>query len=186
MFVAGRVDCSTCRKASQMSEFPVNTHRLDPYKSFKFRIKWDGRYVAGISRVSALVRVTEVVEHRSGGEPNSVRKSPGITRFEPITLERGVTHDLEFENWANRVWQFGSGQGNEIALKDFRKNITLEVFNEAGQLAMAYNIYRCWPSEFLVLPELDANGNGVALQQITLENEGWERDMAITEPVEPG
>lgn len=168
-----------------MSEFVVNPHRFDPYKGFKFRIKWDGRYVAGVSRISALKRVTDVVEHRTGGDPNSVRKSPGVTRFEPIVLERGVTHDREFENWANLVWQLGAAGGGEMSLKNFRKDIILEVYNEAGQLAMAYRIYRCWPSEFLVLPELDANGHGVALQQIKLENEGWERDPDVGEPAEP-
>ena len=124
-----------------MAEFTVNAQRFDPYKNFKFRVKWDGRYVAGISKVSALKRTTEVVKHREGGDPSTSRKSPGRTEFDAITLERGVTHDLEFEKWANKVWNFGAGLGAEVSLKDFRKDIILEQYNEAGQLALAYNIY---------------------------------------------
>ncbi len=169
-----------------MAEFAVNTHRQDPYKNFKFRLKWDGRYVAGISRISALKRVTEVVEVRDGGDPSNVRRSPGLTRFEPITIERGVTHDLEFERWANKVWQLGGGQGGEVSLKDFRKDMVLEIYNEAGQLVLAYLIYRCWPSEFQVLPDLDANGNGVAIQSLVIQNEGFERDRSVGEPEEGG
>ena len=168
-----------------MPQFTVNPSRVDPYKNFKFRVKWDGRYVAGISRVSALRRVTDVVEHREGGDPSSGHKSPGQTRYEPILLERGVTHDPEFEEWANKVWSIGSGLGAEVSLKDFRKDIIIELYNEAGQLVIAYKVYRCWVSEFQALPDLSANISGVALQTIKLENEGWERDDSVTEPEEP-
>jgi phage tail-like protein len=168
-----------------MAQFSVNAQRFDPYKNFKFRVKWDGRYVAGVSKVSALKRTTEVVEHREGGDPSTGRKSPGRNKFEAITLERGVTHDPEFEKWANKVWQVGAGLGAEVSLKDFRKDISIEVYNEAGQLALAYKIYRCWVSEYQALPDLDANANAVAIQNIKLENEGWERDIAVPEPNEP-
>jgi len=168
-----------------MAQFTVNPHRFDPYKNFKFRVKWDGRYVAGVSKVGALKRTTEVVEYREGGEPSLVRKLPGRTSYEPITLERGVTHDLEFERWANKVWNLGSGPGSEVSLKDFRKDVILELYNEAGQLAIAYKIYRCWVSEFQALPVLDANDGAVAIQRITLQNEGWERDYEVVEPEEP-
>ena len=168
-----------------MAEFAVNTERFDPYKNFKIRVKWDGRYVAGVSKVGALKRTTEVVTHRSGGDPSSSRKSPGRSEFEAITLERGVTHDLEFEQWANKVWNFGAGLGSEASLSDFRNDLTIEAYNEAGQLVLAYNVYRCWVSEFQSLPELDANANAVAIQTLKLENEGWERDTAVTEPSEP-
>ena len=167
-----------------MAEFTVNAQRFDPYKNFKFRIRWDGRYVAGVSKVGALRRTTEVVRHRHGGDPSSSRKSPGRTEYEPITLERGVTHDTEFEKWANKVWNFGSGLGSEVSLADFRKDITLEVYNEAGQLALAYNVFRCWVSEFTALPDLDANANAVAIQTLKLENEGWEQDPAVGEQAE--
>jgi phage tail-like protein len=166
-------------------EFSVNTHRFDPYKNFKFRVKWDGRYVAGVSKVGALKRTTEMVEHRVGGDPSTVRKSPGQTKYDAISLERGVTHDKEFEQWANKVWQYGSGLGSEVSLRDFRKDLIIEVYNEAGQLAVAYKVYRCWPSEFQALPELDASANAVAIQTLKLENEGWERDLEVTEPTEP-
>ncbi|MFN2152797.1 MAG: phage tail protein [Anaerolineales bacterium] len=168
-----------------MAKFTVNPHRFDPYKNFKFRVKWDNRYVAGVSRISPLKRTTEVVEHREGGEPNSIRKSPGQTKFESITLERGLTHDLEFEKWANKVWNFGAGLGAEVSLKDFRKDLIIEIYNEAGQLVLAYKVYRCWVSEYQALPDLDANTNSVAIEKIVVENEGWERDYDVTEPVEP-
>jgi phage tail-like protein len=168
-----------------VAQFSVNAERFDPYKNFKFRVKWDGRYVAGVSKVSALRRTTEVVTHREGGDPSSSRKSPGRSEYEAITLERGVTHDPEFEGWASKVWSFGAGLGAESSLKDFRKDIILELYNEAGQLAIAYKIYRCWASEFQALPEMDANANAVAIQTLKLENEGWERDVDVTEPNEP-
>ena len=168
-----------------MAQFSVNPQRFDPYKNFKFRVKWDGRYVAGVSKVSALKRTTEVVEHREGGDPSTSRKSPGRSKYEAVTLERGVTHDTEFEKWANKVWNYGSGLGLEVSLKDFRKDMILEFYNEAGQLAIAYKIYRSWVSEFQSLPELDANANAVAIQSIKLENEGWERDYDVVEPSEP-
>ncbi|SFL96403.1 phage tail protein [Variovorax sp. OV329] len=168
-----------------MAQFSVNATRFDPYKNFKFRVKWDGRYVAGISKVGALKRSTEPVEHREGGDPSSTRKSPGRTKFEAITLERGVTHDVEFERWANKVWNFGSGLGAEVSLSSFRKDLIIEVYNEAGQLAIAYKVFRCWVSEYQALPDLDANANAVAIQTLKLENEGWERDYDVVEPAEP-
>jgi phage tail-like protein len=168
-----------------MAEFTVNPRRFDPYKNFKFRVKWDGRYVAGISKVGSLKRTTEVVKHREGGDPSSSRKSPGRTEYDAITLERGVTHDLEFEKWANKVWNFGAGLGSEVSLADFRKDVILEIYNEAGQLAFAYKIFRCWVSEFQATADLDANANVVLIQHIKLENEGWERDTAVPEPKEP-
>ncbi len=167
-----------------MAQFSVNTNRFDPYKNFKFRVKWDGRYVAGVSKVGALKRTTEVVKHRDGGDPSSSRKSPGRTEYEAITLERGVTHDKEFEQWANKVWNFGAGLGSEVSLKDFRKDIIIEVYNESGQLALAYKVFRCWVSEFQATADLDANANAVLIQHIKLENEGWERDVEVTEPSE--
>lgn len=168
-----------------MAEFTANPQRFDPYKVFKFRLKVDGRYVAGVSKVSALKRSTEVVEHREGGDPSTSRKSPGRTKFEPITLERGITHDPAFEAWAAKVWQIGAGLGAEVSLADFRKDVILDFYNEAGQLAISYKIFRAWVSEYQALPDLDANANAVAIQHIKLENEGWERDVSTTEPTEP-
>ncbi|MGB3243264.1 MAG: phage tail protein [Sulfitobacter sp.] len=168
-----------------MADFVVNPRRADPYKNFRFRIKWDGRYVAGVSKVSALTRSTEVVEHREGGDQSTSRKSPGRSSFEAITLERGVTHDLEFERWANKVWNINAGDGAQVSLADFRKDIILDTYNEAGQLVLSYQIYRCWISEYTAMPELDANANAVAIQMIKLENEGWLRDVSVVEPAEP-
>jgi phage tail-like protein len=168
-----------------MPQFSVNASRVDPYKNFKFRVKWDGRYVAGISKVSALRRITEVVEHREGGDPSSSHKSPGRTTYEAITLERGVTHDLEFEQWANKVWSLGAQLGTEVSLKDFRKDLVIETLNEAGQVTHAWLVFRCWPSEYQALSDLDANGIAVAIEHLVLQNEGWQRDLTVSEPTEP-
>ena len=168
-----------------MAQFTVNPTRFDPYKNFKFRVKWDGRYVAGVSKVSALKRTTEVVKHRDGGDPSTSRKSPGRTEYEAVTLERGVTHDPEFERWANKVWDVGAGAGAEVSLADFRKDVIVELLNEAGQVVQSYQVFRAWVSEYQALPDLDGNANAVAIQHLKLENEGWERDPAVVEPSEP-
>ena len=168
-----------------MSEFPVNTQRLDPYKNFKFRVMWDGKYVAGVSKVGGLTRTTQVVTHREGGSPSLAHRSPGQTEYNAITLERGVTHDTEFEKWASKVWTYGNAPGQEVSLKDFRKDIIIELYNETGQKVLAYKVYRCWVSEYTAMPELDASANAVAIQSIKLENEGWERDTEVSEPEEP-
>src|SRR5687767_13096575 len=165
-----------------MAQFTVNAQRFDPYRNFKFRVWWDGKYVAGVSKVSALKRTTEVVKHREGGDPSSSRKGPGRSEFEAVTIERGVTHDKDFEEWASRVWHFGGGLGKETSLKDFRKDIIIELYNEAGQKVIAYKLYRCWVSEYQATPDQDANANAVAIQHIKIENEGWERDASVQEP----
>jgi phage tail-like protein len=167
-----------------MAQFTVNPQRFDPYKNFKFRVRWDGKVVAGVSKISGLRRTTEVIEHREGGDPSSSRKSPGRTSFDPITLERGVTHDPAFEDWANLVWKLGAA-GSEVALASFRKDIFIELLNEAGQVVLAYKVFRCWVSKFQALPDLDADATATAFQSITLENEGWERDTSVVEPKEP-
>jgi phage tail-like protein len=172
-------------------EFKVNTTRFDPYKNFRFRVKWDTTYVAGMSKVSALTRTTQVVTYREGGDPSVVRRSPGQSEFAAITMERGVTHDIAFEQWANKVWDYKNSTASPdsanqiVSLKDFRKDIIIELYNEAGQKVIAYNVYRCWVSEFQAMPELDASANAIAIQHIKLENEGWERDTSVTEPSEP-
>ena len=172
-----------------MPQFTVNATRVDPYKNFKFRVKWDNADVAGVSKVSALKRTTEVVEHRAGGDESTGHKSPGRNKFEAITLERGVTHDLAFEQWASKVWDYQNAQAQnadqEVSLADFRKDIIIDFFNEAGQKVISYHVYRCWVSEYQALPDLDANANAVAIQHIKLENEGWDRDLTVVEPKEP-
>jgi len=167
------------------ADFTVNPQRFDPYKQFKFRVKWDGRYVSGIIKVSGLHRETEVIVNREGTAPSIMRKSPGHTAYKAILLERGRTHDTEFEKWANKVYNFGSGAGAEISLKDFRKDILIELYNEAGQLVMAWKVYRCWPSKYSPLNAFNANSTEVAIESMVLEHEGWERDYAVVEPVEP-
>jgi phage tail-like protein len=168
-----------------MAEFTVNPHRHDPYKNFKFQVKWDNKYVAGVSKVTGLKRTTEVVKHREGGDPSTSRKSPGRNEFDAITLERGVTFDTAFELWAGKVWHLGAKLGAEVSLADFRKDIYIELYNEAGQKVQGYFVYRCWVSEWVALPDLDANANAIAIQHIKLENEGWERDISVVELPEP-
>jgi phage tail-like protein len=165
-----------------MAQFSVNTSRFDPYKNFKFRVKWNGKYVAGVSKCGALKRSTEPVMHREGGDPSTSRVSPSGWKFDPITLERGLTHDPEFEAWANLIY---TTQGDAaISLKNFRKDIIIEILNEQGRVAKAYKVYRAWVSEYTALPEMDANANAVAIESIVLQNEGWERDEAVAEPQE--
>lgn len=166
-----------------MAQFTDNAQRFDSYKNFNFRVKWDGRYVAGMSKVSALKRSTEVVEYREAGDFSSSRKFPGRAEFEAITLEHGVTHDPEFEKWANMAWNDGSGLGTDESCKDFHKDLIIELYDEGGQLVVAYKVFRCWVSEFQALPDLDANA--VAIVLMKLENEGWERDCDVAEPAEP-
>jgi phage tail-like protein len=164
--------------------FVVNAHRVDPYKNFKFQIMWDGRVVLGISKVGALKRSTEVVKHREGGDNSTDRKSPGRTTYEAITLERGLTHDLEFEKWANLIHAFSGDAAMD--LKNFRKDMVLLFNNERGQTVKRYKLYRCWISEYNAVPDLDANANAIAIEHIKLENEGWERDLDTPEPDETG
>lgn len=162
--------------------FKVNSERFDPYRNFKFKIKWDGEYVAGLTKCSALKRTVEVVDFREGGDPSHSRKLPGKISFEAITLEAGVTHDTTFEEWANLVNNF---QGDAaMSLKGFRKDVTIDVYNLQGAKVLSYNVYRCWVSEYQGLPELDASGNAVMIQSLKLENEGWERVAEVQEPTE--
>lgn len=170
-----------------MAIFPANPQRLDPYKNFKFRVYFadqGAKPVAGISKVTGLKRMTEVVEHRDGSDPSTGRKSPGRSKFEAITLERGVTQDLDFEAWANKVWALGTNLGSEVSLRGFRRDLILELMNESGQSVLKYKVFRCWVSEYQALPDLDANANAIALQHVKVENEGWERDIAVTEQAE--
>jgi len=162
--------------------FIKNVHRFDPYKNFKFRVIWDGRPVLGVSKVSALKRTTEVVKHRSGGDNSTDHKSPGRTSYEAITMDRGITHDTEFEKWANMVHPYSGDPAMDLV--NYKKNLILEVMNEKGQVALRYNLYNCWISEFQALPDLDANANAVAIEHLKVEIEGWERDTQATEPDE--
>lgn len=173
-------------------EFTVNAERRDPYKNYRFLVRWDGKTVAGVSKVGGLSWSSDPVTHRDGGDPTRERKSPGMITFESITLERGLTHDPEFEIWASKVWNFEYGEGrvgNEnsqtTSLADFRKAIEIVLLNEAGQPAKAWRVYRCWVSSFNSMPELDASSAGVAIESLTIEHEGWERDTSVTEPTEP-
>ena len=161
-------------------QFTVNASRFDPYKNMKFRVKWDGKYVAGISKVSALKRSTEPVTHREGGDPSTSRVSPSVWKFEPITFERGLTHDPEFENWANLIYNTGGDMA--ISLEKFRKDFIIDLLNEEGVVAKSYKVYRAWVSEYQALPELDANAHAIAIEHMVVQNEGWERGLDVPEP----
>jgi phage tail-like protein len=163
-----------------MTQFAVNPQRVDPYKNFKFRVVWDGKVVAGVSEISALRRVTDVVVHREGGDPCAQHKSPGLTAYDPIVLRRGVTHDAAFEAWANLV----SSLGGLMSLAHFRKDITIDLLNESGVPVLRYLVHRCWPSEYVAVGALDANHGAVAIETLVIQNEGWERDTSVVEPLE--
>jgi phage tail-like protein len=162
--------------------FITNAHRVDPYKNFKFRLLWDGKTVLGVSKCSSLKRTTEVVKHREGGENSTDHKSPGRTTYEAITMERGLTHDLEFEKWANLVHPYSGDAGMDLV--NYKKELTLEVLNEKGHVAKRYFLHNCWVSEFTAVPDLDANANAVAIETMKVELEGWERDAETKEPDE--
>jgi len=162
-----------------MVEFFVNPARFDPYKNFKFQVILDGRVIAGVSKVSALRRSTTPVLYRNGG---ASRVAPSTWSFEPITLERGVTHATEFEEWANL--SFSTAGDAAITLEEIRKDIIINLLNEQGAIVKAFRVFRCWVSEYQVLPDLDANGDAVAIESIVLQNEGWERDASVVKPAE--
>jgi phage tail-like protein len=162
--------------------FSVNSHRIDPYKNFKFQVVWDNEPVAGLSKMSALKRTTEVIEWRAAGDSSIVRKLPGRTKYEPITLEAGLSHDQKFMEWADRV---NHPQGDAAAsLVNYRQDIVLNVLNLQATVAMSFKLSRCWVSEFQALPEMDANANAVAIQTLKFEFEGFELDPAVSEPTE--
>jgi len=164
--------------------FSVNTNRFDPYKSFRFKVYFGTSTtpVAAVSKIGGLKRSSDVIEYKEGGNP-IIRKGLGRTKYEPITLERGVTHDTDFEEWANAAQKLEQGAPT-TSLKNLRKEIRIDLLNEAGQPVLRYLVHRCWVSEYQAMPDLDAGSNAVALEHIKLENEGWERDLALSEPTE--
>lgn len=167
------------------TEFAVNAHRHDPYKRFKFRVKWDGKYVPGVIYISGLTRTTEVTAYRKGSDMSGMVHTPGTTTYAPIVLERGRTHDTAFETWVNKVWNFGAGLGSESSLADYKKDIMIDLYNEAGQLVMSWKVRSCWPSKYSAVTEFDAGSSDLAIESITLEHDGWERDTDVAEPTEP-
>ncbi|MGN6105678.1 MAG: phage tail protein [Kofleriaceae bacterium] len=162
--------------------FTKNAHRREPYKAFKFRIVHNNKVVFGVSKVGALKRTTEVVKHRSGGQNSYDYKSWGRTTFDSILLERGITHDHEFEAWANMVATWSGDASANLA--EYKRELTLEFLNERGQVAIRYFLHGCWVSEYTAVPELDANGNSIALETLKVELDGWERDPTTLEPDE--
>jgi phage tail-like protein len=165
-----------------MAQFNVNTHRFDPYKNFKFRVKWDGRYVLGVKKISAILFKTEAIAFREGGDPSTQRLSPSVFTFEPVSFERGITYDTEFEKWAQLVHHPGGDGG--MSLKNFRKDLYIELLDEAARVVKGYKLYRCWVTEYNALPELDSEGNAIAIELIKVAYEGFERDVGVVEQLE--
>jgi phage tail-like protein len=170
-----------------MPQISAKTARVDPYKNFRFRVRYSDRTdpILGVSKVSGFKRSTEVIKHRDGGSPGTSHKLPGRTEYDPITLERGVTADPEFEKWANKVWSFRNSSGPnplETSLKDFRRDITIDVYDESGQKVLSYQVFNCWVSEYQPVSDFDSNANAVSVQHIKLENEGWVRDTDVPAP----
>jgi len=170
-----------------MASTSAPTTRVDPFLTFNFQVKWNNAYVAAVSKVSGLTKTTEAISFRSGGQPQTTYRIPGQTEYGPITLERGITFDVTFLQWANMMWYYPntSALGQEASLATFRQNMQIELYNQAGQLVMRYNVYNCWPSEYRALPELDSSSNVVALESLTLQNEGWDFDTTVTPPTPP-
>jgi phage tail-like protein len=167
-----------------MAQFSVNSSRIDPFKNFRFLVKFEGNPapVAGLSKISPLKRTTEVVSHREGGDLSTPRHSPGMTKYEPITLERGVTFDTAFEEWANLVYTTeGTGA---VSLAAYKRNLIVDVQNLQGIVVKSYRVFRAWVSEFTSLPELDSNANATMIESIVIQNEGWERDVDVVEQAE--
>ncbi len=156
-----------------------NPERSSQDEEIVFRVKWDGKIIPGITKVSGLKRKTEVITFRKGGDPSEFRKSPGITSYQPIVLERPRSSNKEFEQWANKVWHIGSGFGSEVSLKDFRKDLVIELVTRSGRVVLAFKVYRCWPSEYVALSDLDTKDESLATEKLVLEHEGWERDYEI-------
>lgn len=169
-----------------MTQLNLSGQRVMPFSAFKFRVKVvGGDYLFAVNKVSALSRTVEVMEYREGGDPSMMRKTPGQVKYEAITFERGVTNNKQFEQWANKVWNYGAGLGAEVSLADFRKDLYLEIYNEAGQLALGYRIHEAWVSEYRAFPDCDAGSSTIAIQTIKLEHHGWERDDEVQPPAEP-
>ena len=171
-----------------MAQFPKNPQRLTPYPNFRFKVMWDNQIVAGVSRVGLLSRTTEVMRHRDGGDPSTLHLAPGQTSYAPILFERGVSFDPAFELWANQVFDLTNSQsqtGLNTSLGNFRKNLSIQIFNEAGQKVLAYNVFNAWVSEYTGTSELDGSGNAFVLESMTVQNEGWLRDPSVTEVKEP-
>ncbi len=168
-------------------------YQRDPYLNFKFIVSWDdgagGDFtaVAGVSKVGALTRTTEVVGFREGASPQSTRQIPGQTSYGELTLERGLIIDVAFEKWANKVWFYENtgALGEEVSLVDFRKTLKVDLCNQAGQIVKVYYVFNCWPSAYTALPDLDSNSNDVALESMTIQNEGWQRDDSYAKIDEP-
>lgn len=165
-----------------MPQFAVNTHRSDPYKNFRFRVILDGRPVAGLSKMGALKKMTEAIEWREAGDPSVVRKLPGRTKFEAISMEAGLTHDTTFEEWANMVNNLDGSAA--MSLAKYRKDIFIEVLNLQGTPVLRFKVVRAWVSEYQATPEMDANANAVAITSIKIEHEGFQRDTSLAEPAE--
>jgi phage tail-like protein len=169
-----------------MSIFPANMTRFDPYKSYRFLVYFTTTSptvpVAAVSKVTGLKRSSDVIEYKEGGNA-IILKGLGRTKYEPITLERGLTQDKAFEAWANAAQMLDHGSPS-TSLAKLRQEVSITLLNEEAQPVLRWLVHRCWVSEYQALPDLDAGGNTIAIEHIKLENEGWERDLTLAEPTE--
>jgi phage tail-like protein len=164
--------------------FTVNTSRYDPYKAYRFLVYFGKSRtpVAGVSKVSAVKRTSKVIEYNEGGSGITL-KGLGRTSYDPLTIERGLTFDSDFQDWANAAQLLDKGAAT-TSLANLRREVRIELLNEMGQAVYRFTVHRCWVSEYQALSDLDAGGTGVALEHIKLEHEGWERDVTLAEQLE--
>ena len=162
--------------------FTVNAHRFDPYKNFKFHVYLDGRLVMGVSRSARSSAPPRWSATAPGGDNSIDFKSPGRTKYEAVTLERGLTHDREFEKWAANVHSYAGDAATD--LRNYKKALTVEMLNLRNQPAIRYFLFNCWPSSYTAMPDLSSMENAVAIESLVLEVEAWERDFDLAEPDE--
>ena len=115
-----------------MTIFKVNTNRFDPYKNYLFLVFFgtNTNAVAAVSKVTALKRSSTPIDYNEGGYAITL-KGLGRTKYEPITLERGITFDMDFEEWANAAQILKSGAPS-TSLANLRKEIRIVLLNEAA------------------------------------------------------
>jgi phage tail-like protein len=146
----------------------------DPYRKFKFLVKWNNAVVMAVHKVSSITKSIDPIDWRTGGDSNFSAKVPGLTKWEPITLERGLSADTAFQEWMVLVNKYTkAGLGADEAVHAFRKNLNIEMYSLQNELVMTINVYNAWPSK-LTIADFDAKANELAIEHMELQNEGWD------------
>jgi phage tail-like protein len=138
--------------------------RVDPYRNFSFLIEIDGITQAGFSDCTGFGASTDPIEYREGGENRTVRKLPGMTKYNNITLKWGITDSRELYDWYRDV----------VNGKIERKNGSIILLDLQGQEVLRWNFFNGWPSKWDG-PDFTAKGNDVAIETLEIANEGTER-----------